>query len=447
MVDELLQAKALKQALIDFVLDAEGELATALETYSAQQLTQQPQMVDFHRREFVVDRFAVEAEVNDRPVIDWFQQQTEVALTEADRALLSRWRNSIMGLFTITQLLPDGWMVMNWTTAKPYRVQLTEAEQQAAQRLQTGDIVLMQLAPLSDSDWFCFGKWISLGKLGKPKLAVAIGNFKNHYPDHLYSDAPDLLAEAWQSVERYHQNFTDFFGAEEVMMSGHQLGKKLAEFQEVMVQQQFAEAGLDQNKSLAELAEDADISAEDLAETAAALGADAKLVTQTLNSRQPAKMVAPNVELPPALKKADQVTVLIDPRWGQVFLTDYATFKTGLESLQTGVLEDARQESLVKLAKKYLERSDIPAFVWFRLAQQYPEPLQALLKIVSNQPDFKLPEDLAALLRQSGKVLQPQLPEIASVPVHLHELFQDAVMEVSKDKSKKKPKAKAGFQR
>jgi hypothetical protein len=51
-------------------------------------------------------------------------------------------------------------------------------------------------------------------------------------------------------------------------------------------------------------------------------------------------------------------------------------------------------------------------------------------------------------LRAQGKALTPLLPEIASVPLHLHHLFQEAVLEVSKERPKKavKPKA-AGFGR
>jgi hypothetical protein len=55
---------------------------------------------------------------------------------------------------------------------------------------------------------------------------------------------------------------------------------------------------------------------------------------------------------------------------------------------------------------------------------------------------------LDGLLQESQKPLKPELPEIASVPIHLHELFQEALAEVQKskpkDKGKKKPKK--GFQ-
>jgi hypothetical protein len=453
MNSEIQQAKELKQALTDFVFDAEDELATALETYSAAQL--RGQQTDLHRRELVVDRFLVEGQVGKQTPIDLFIEQNP-DLTEFEQQLLRTWRRSFVGLFVIRQVLPDGFELMNWTTAKTYLVKLTEAERTAAARLGEGDIVLAQIAPVIDRDWIFSSKWISLGKLGKPKLAVAIGNFKQNYKDHLYSDAPELLAEAWKSVERYHQQFIDFFGSGEVTMPGYQLSKKLAEFQEVLTQKQLEEAGLDQSKSLQELAEEAGVSQEELEEAAEAMGADAKVVNQFFDATQRAKtstkMVAPQVELPPHLKKAEQVTVLTHPRWGQVFLPNYTQFKTALEAISTSTTADAEEENSSQgaaLAKKYLDDPAISVFVWHQLAQQYPTQLETLLRQVLNRLDFDLASDLDSVLQEHGKTLETELPEIASVPLHLHNLFQEAVLEVSKDKSKKKikPKTTSGFQR
>lgn len=442
MVD-LARAKELKEALTDFVFDAEDELATALESFSAEQLSQK-QQIDMHRRDFVVDRFLIEGQIGEQSPIDHFIAATP-DLTPSDQQLLKAWRRSFMGLFAVTQVLAEAaFELMNWTTAKLYRVQLTETELQAARKLQKGDILLTQISPVDQAEWMFFSKWISLGKLGKPKLAVAIGNFKQNYKSHLYSDAPELLAEAWKSVEKHHQNFIDFFNSDEITMPGYQLNKKLAEFQELTVQKQLEESGIDQSKSLKELAEESGISQDEIEDTALALGADAKVMEQVMDGEKTVKMMAPKVELPPHLKKAEQVTILTDPRAGQVFLPTYTQFKSLLKTENSHTDPTAQA-----LAKKYLDDSEIPVFIWYRLAREHPIELEQLLREVLAQPDFDLHKDLDAALQASGKLLQPELPEIASVPIHLHNLFQEAVLEVSKDKSKKKPKTKAstGFQR
>jgi hypothetical protein len=440
-VDSLLKwAGELKAALTDFVLDAEGDLAIALEQFSAAQLSRSQQQ-DMHRRSLVVDRFLTEGTVNDTTPIDLFIQE-HPDLSESDRALLQSWHRSFVGLFEILQILNDGFEVMNWTTAKHYVVKPTDSTKLAAMsRLKVGEIVLTQIAPVGEGVWMIFSPWTALGKLGKPKLAVAIGNFKQNYRQHLYSDAPDLLEEAWRSVERYNQDFVDFFGSDEVTLSGYQLGKRLTEFQEHLTQKQLAAAGYDNPGSLQELAEQAGASQEDVAAAAEALGADAETVGKLFEKGSKTKMVAPKVELPPDLKHAEQVTALTHPRWGQMFLPTYTQFQQLLQAEDWTTVPNAE-----KLVRQYLEQPEINSFVWQRLAQQYPSQLEAILQTVLNRPDFKLEQDLDALLLQQNKPLKPELPDIASAPLHLHNLFQEAVAEVSKEKSKGKSKPqKVGF--
>lgn len=438
MNDRCQRAGALKQALADFVLDAEGELAIALETFSADQLARSQQQ-NMYQRSLVIDRFLIEGKVGDETPIQLFLATTP-DLSASDRELVQSWQRAFVGLFEILQILPDGFELMNWTTAQRYTVKPTAVEAMAAmERLKVGEIVLTQIAPLDDTSWIFFSSWTSLGKLGKPKLAVAIGNFKQNYKQHLYSDAPELLEAAWESVEHYHQNFMDFFDRDEVTLSGYELGKKLAEMQSKNAEAQLQASGLDSSKSLAELAAESGASAEELTEAAEAMGVDAKTATQLLEKKGAIKMAATQVELPPHLKNAEQVTALSHPRWGQVFLTHYTRFKALLE--QEGVIAP----EAAKLVNHGLDNTDMNYFVWQRLANQYPTQLETVLRTVLNRPTFHLATDLDALLKQHGKPTHPELPEIASVPLHLHTLFQEALLEIKKEKPKGKKPQKAGF--
>jgi len=438
------RARALKQELTDFVLDAEGEIAIALETFSADQSARSYQS-ELHQRKLVVDRFLVEGIVEDTTPIQLFLAQLD-SVAESDRALLQSWHRAFIGLFEIGEILPDGFELINWTTAKQYRVKPMDANSlQTMARLKVGEILLTQIAPLTDEEWIFLSDWTSLGKLGKPKLAVAIGNFKKAYPAFLYSDAPDLLAEAWRSVEHYHQDFLDFFGSDEITLPGYQFSKKVAEFQTYITQKQVKSSGLDESLTLAELAEKTGTSKDDIASAAEALGADAKTITQMLDSNASTKMVAPQIELPAHLKQADQVTALTHPQWGQLFLTTYQAFKTLLESDNWQTNPNTEKQIF-----QHLENAEMNSFVWHRLAAQYPDALQSILRVTLKRPEFDLQQDLDALLIDKQKSLEPTLPEIASVPVHLHELFQDAVLEVSKDRAKskvKQPKSGFGFKK
>jgi hypothetical protein len=443
-VDAILErSQQLKQALVDFVLDAEGELAQALETYAAAQLRRGSG--DTTQQDLIIDRFLTEGKVSDRSPLELFIEG-HPDLDEGDRNLINSWHHSFIGLFAISNILPDGFELINWLTDKHYLVKPNNTQTlQAISRLKIGEILLTRISPVTDSYWMFSGPYTVMGKLGKPKLAVAIGNFKENYKSNLYSDAPELLEEAWQSVGQYHQQFLEFFGTDEITLPGYQLNKKIGEFQEVITEKTLAAAGIDPSKSLAEVAEEAGIKDEEIKAAAAELGADSNAISQIFNSKSgTSKMVMPKIDLPAELKKAEQVTALSHPRWGQMFLPTYSKIQTILAASDWESVEGAE-----KLIRYYLEDKSINAFVWHRLAQQHPTQLENVLQTYLQRPEFRVESDLDALLQEFNKPLEPELPEIASVPIHLHNLFQEALGEVNKSKPKSKGQQKSakGFQR
>ncbi|MEH2059399.1 MAG: hypothetical protein V7K97_25250 [Nostoc sp.] len=433
----------LKQALVDFVLDAEGELAQALETYAAAQLRRGSG--DTTQQDLIIDSFLTAGKVGDKSPLKLFIESNP-DLEESDRSLINSWHHSFIGLFAITNILPDGFELTNWLTDKRYIVKPNNTQTlQAISRLKVGEILLTRISPVTDSYWMLSGPYTIMGKLGKPKLAVAIGNFKENYKSNLYSDAPDLLEEAWQSVGQYHQQFVDFFGTDEITLSGYHLNKKIAEFQEVITEKTFAAAGIDTSKSLAEVAEAAGIGDEEIKAVAEEFGADSNVVSQMFNSKSGnSKMVMPKVDLPAELKKAEQVTALSHPRWGQMFLPTYSKIQAILSAEDWQSVQGSE-----KLIRYYLEDKSINAFIWHRLAQQYPTQLEKVLQIFLQRPEFRLESDLNPLLQEFHKPIEPELPDIASVPIHLHNLFQEALGEVNKSKPKGKGQQKPakGFQR
>lgn len=436
------RAWTLKQNLIDFVLDAEGELAVALEAFAAARST--GERYDIAQQNQVIDSFTVEGKVGEKTPIDLFVE-SQPDLTESEISLLESWRHrSFTGLFEITKISPDGFEMMNWLTAKHYAVKPDSANfLQEMSRFKLGEILLTRIAPLTDNWWILSGPAIPRGNLGKPKLAVAIGNFKQNYKKNLYSDAPELLEQAWQSVEQYHEDFTEFFGSDEVTLSGYHLNKQLAQFQEVITKKRLADIGIDQTKSLADIVEDAGVDAEEIKAAAiAAAGADPSSVEVMLDRNASSKMVMPKAELPDRFKKAEQVTALSHPRWGQTFLSTYSQFTTMLTAEDFSSIP-----GYDKLVRSYLEDPAINAWIWQRLAKVDSAKLEHILQTVLERTDFQIDRDLDALLQEFKKPLEPELPEIASVPQHLHNLFQEALGEVSKSKSKpqEKKKSSKGF--
>lgn len=114
------RSHTLKQALVDFVLDADGELAQALDIYAVAQMPTSGNG-DRTQQQVIIDRFITEGKIGERSPIELFIA-SHTDLSENDRNLLNSWHHSFIGLFTITQILPDGLELMNWLTAKRYIV-------------------------------------------------------------------------------------------------------------------------------------------------------------------------------------------------------------------------------------------------------------------------------------------------------------------------------------
>jgi hypothetical protein len=433
------QAEQLKRDVVDFCLEAEGDVATALETYVGEQsrLFGQRYNATFEQA-LLIDSFVTEGQVNQTSPIDLFIEQ-HPELSQSQQALLRSWTNSFLGVFAVQQISDDSLYLMNWLTAKTYTVAkpshvspLTEIS-----RLQSGDIVLTRLAPLSDEMWMFSGPYLELGALGKPKLAVAIGNFKQLHFDYLYGDAPELLTEAWESVEKYHQEFVDYFGSDEVTLPGYQLNKELKQLQDIIRQKLLSAAGVDNSQSPEEIAQQAGLSPDAMTEMTQKLGGE----TQDAEKSNTPKMRLPNVELPKELKREEPVTAMSHPRWGQMFLGDYSRLKELLAQV-----ERETSEEIEKLVSRNLQDSEMNTYVWQHLAQAYPQQLETVLQEVLQRPDLTI-DQLDEVLQEYDKLLEPRLPEIASVPLHLHNLFQEAFAEVNqkKRKGKKKKKSSSGF--
>ncbi|WP_026102415.1 hypothetical protein [Pleurocapsa sp. PCC 7319] len=438
MQNTIEQAINFKEILADFVYSAEGELAIALESYAAEK--SQKNSYGIKQQNLTVDLFITEGKVGEETPLEIFLKQ-EHNLNSEDIELIKLWQKNFIGLFEIKAIKGNCYQLMNWLTAKNYLVYgHSKIAEKETRRWQPGEIILTILAPINQREWFFFSDRIIKGKLSQPKLAVAIGEFRENYPDFLYADAPELLEQAWESVAVYHQEFIDFMGKERLTLPGYKLNQKIGELQEIMSQKRLADAGIDDSKSLSEMLSESGSSEAEFSETAKDLGIDEEAVSKIIKNKNKLSMVTPKVDLPPEIKQAESVTVFSHPRWGQMFLPNYEKF--------TNLLADENpetQENNNLFIHKYLEQPEANYYIWQQLKQQYPVTLEKLLQNYCNNNDFNLDTDLDKLLLKYNKPSNPQLPAIANVPVHLNNLFESAVAQVQKTKSKAKKKKKKGF--
>ena len=161
-------------------------------------------------------------------------------------------------------------------------------------------------------------------------------------------------------------------------------------------------------------------------------------------------MVMPKVELPDNLRKAKSVTVFSHPRWGQSFLPDYHRLEA-LLSMEEGDRTEEDATRLRSLVLKYLEDEQANAHVWQHLQKHFGKKIQPFVQAITKSPELNIKADFEKILALYDKPVTPTLPESASVPIHLHNLFQAALKQVGKsvgqEKSakKKSAKKKTGF--
>ncbi len=438
------RALNLKHRLVDFVYDAEGEMAIALENYAA--VKSKKNSYGIKQQNLTIDLFLTEGIVNKQTPLDIFLVSAK-DLDQQDKSLLKLWKNNFIGLFEIKEIKDNYYQLMNWLTAKTYKVYghgtMSDKE---TKRWQPGEIILTIIAPISDTEWFFFSDRIIKGRLSQPKLAVAIGEFRDNYPDFLYANAPELLAQAWESVAVYHQEFVTHFGSKMLTLPGYKLNQEIGKLQQKMSQKKLADAGIDSNKSLSEVLAESGTDEAEFSETASDLGVDTETVEKIIGNKNKLSMVTPKVDLPPEIKQAETVTVFSDSKWGQMFLPNFAKFTNLLVEKNA---ED--QETNNRLINKYLQQPEANYYIWQQLKQEYAANLEKLLQDYTKKNDFNLNEDLDNLLFKYNKTDLPELPAIASVPIHLNNLFEAAVAQVQKTKSKSKSKSKTkkkqkGFQ-
>lgn len=454
MQDNLEKAIQLKQTVVNFVYDAEGEMAIALETYAAQKAKKNSYGIK--QQNLTVDLFLSEGKIQAQTPLDLFLAQAK-NLNADEIEIIKLWKHNFIGLFEIQAIADDSYQLMNWLTAKTYQVYgHSGIPDKEKNRWQPGEIILTIIAPINDREWFFFSDRIIKGRLSKPKLAVAVGEFRDNYPSFLYADAPKLLEQAWDSVAVYHQEFVDymgkdnltnghaqapsFYGGVRVTLPGYKLNQKIGELQQIMSQKKLAEAGIDDSKSLSQLLAESDKSESDFTKAATDLGVEAQTVAKITQNKDKLSMVTPKIDLPANIKQAEAVTVFSHPRWGQMFLPTYEKFTSLLANEN---LEDSETGNLY--VRRYLEQPETNYYVWQQLKQEYPQSLRKLLQNYGNKDNFDLETDLEQLLLKHNKSSTPELPAIASVPIHLNNLFEAAVAQVQKTKAKTKKKKKKGF--
>ena len=113
------KAIQLKNTLVNFIYDAEGEIAVALETYAAEK--GKKNTYGIKQQNLTTDLFITVGMIDDKTPLEIFLEHTK-DLDPQDIELIKLWQNNFIGLFEIQAIYDNYYQLMNWLTAKTYKV-------------------------------------------------------------------------------------------------------------------------------------------------------------------------------------------------------------------------------------------------------------------------------------------------------------------------------------
>jgi hypothetical protein len=142
----------LKQTVVDFIYEAEGELAIALENYAAEK--GKKNSYGIKQQNLTIDLFLTNGAVNQQTPLEIFIQENP-QLRSSDREILTHWQNNVIGLFEIKEIQEDSYQLMNWLTEKTYQVfRHSKMSEKEISRWQPGEIILTIIDQLMNQNGF-----------------------------------------------------------------------------------------------------------------------------------------------------------------------------------------------------------------------------------------------------------------------------------------------------
>jgi hypothetical protein len=336
------------------------------------------------------DRFILEHRFPDgSSVVDHFLR-AQRDLTEADRALVLRWKEPVEGLFEVRKRRGNSLELFNLADELVYRVHST-VEEFPFERVPSGWFLLTRLMPVED-EWVFSGAARPLPPEARRDVLRTVGMMIAANPRLPFRN-PQLLARAWELQREDREAFIQFFGADEVVLPGRDLGERMRELLRFKV---FEFRGQD-GKTAAER-------------------------HRKLHGEDPALPEGP--VLPEELSEFEMVGLVYDERDGLSILPDYGLVEEAFADPSR--LSDRRRRGAVR---EYLRSPSISAWVIRRLAARYPEGatevVRKLSPLRSGLTWEKDGEDLLRRFKPADFEREP-LPTLTVVPSEVTKAMNQA---------------------
>ena len=364
----------LKRDLLDF---AQGRrFARAFEAALVARFGPVPEIEEDAFSNFL-DAFVLQHRLADRrTVVDHFVA-AHPELPEPERALLRGWQDVVEGIFAIRGRDGDALLGENLVDEQVYRIH-SNMGPAVFERMPAGGFLIARLVPVED-EWLLSGVSSTLPAADREEVYRWAAELAQQHPALVFRN-PAKREQAWQLQREERRSFIEFFGADLLVVAGHEVAERLGAYHRFRLH----EVRDAQGKSAAERARET-------------YGGVPRV---------------PEVELPQELSEAETVGMLFDEVDGLNFLRDFGRVE---ETFADPALADEPEHREVVLS--YLEDPSISPGVLRRLAERDPQRASQVFRRLLQRPRFSWDRDGEALLRRhkADYFSHPVLPSVTPV--------------------------------
>ena len=367
------QVGDIKRELVEFVL--KGPLRALLAQERKRRFGDRQDLKD---NEWInlVDEFCFEFPLPDGSLAVERFVESRPDLSEQDREILLGMRGVFEALLEVKKLVQDGCLCYNWFNKKEYLVKATKEPKTG---FHPGMVLAVRLVPVLDFHVLSGAQsyWLNMRRDEILRLVKTVVLKK---PSVLLIDNEERIRKGFELQEADYNEFVEYFGAEEIVGTGREVVQKDREWRRW---QNFAK-----------------------------IREDERTRAQMWEKKHGRPYVMPEMKLPDAFLENEDIGYLHHKKYGIVILQGYGQFISIFKNPDEKAVRSNRD-----ILEGYIRSPDIHPMVLARAAERYPEAFRKVMRILFKQTDFRLPDDLDALLRRYKRktLMTMEYPSIVTV--------------------------------
>lgn len=311
-----------------------------------------------------------------RTLVDHFVAE-HPELSGRERAMLLGWQDLVDGIFVVERREGNALIVVNLVDELTYRVR-SNMGPAALAPMRPNSFLIARLVPVDD-EWLLSGISHTLPASSRRDVREMADMLALRRPELAFRN-PEKLERAWELQRKEREDFISFFGADQLVIPGHELQERLQAYHHFLIHERRDAEG----RTSAERAE--------------------KLYGAVPET--------PSIELDPNLVERETVGVIFDEVEGMNFFPDFGLVQEAFAAPEL-VSEDPYHDAVLS----YLESPGIAPLPLRRLAERDPEHASQVFRQVLRQPTFDWNRDGEELFRRYKPNYVERAPLPSVVPV------------------------------